>query len=93
MVLLHSGFVKDPEVAKAVDVPVLCLLSKDETEEEVAPFRDNLAAGGSHEIITFGEMQHGWMSARADLKDEKGRNGYDEGYATVQKWLDGDVWG
>lgn len=41
--------------------------------------------------ITFPTMEHGWLSARGDLKDEEVRKAYEEGYKLMLdffgKWL------
>ena len=72
------------------------LLSKDEVhDEERAPWEEALGSdvGDGKEVknasrtIEFGDMVHGWMSARADLEDEKVREGYKRGYNIVREWL------
>lgn len=94
-VQLHSGFTPPGDAAK-ISIPTLMLLSKDELHEaERAPFEDAFGTDvgdgkevkNSSKIIEFGDMIHGWMSARADLEDEKAREGYKRGYEIVIEWL------
>ncbi|KAL9097389.1 MAG: hypothetical protein Q9165_000284 [Trypethelium subeluteriae] len=92
---LHPGF-PSPEVAAKIAVPVLVLNSRDEIgEEERPPFEEALGqdVGDGKEIkdrsriLTFEAMEHGWMSARANLEDESVRQGYERGYEIVREWL------
>ena len=94
-VQLHPGFAP-PDVAAKISIPTLVLLSKDEVDEEDrAPFEEALGKSIDHpvevkdrtRIVTFGDMEHGWMSARANLEDKKVREGYGRGYEIVIEWL------
>ncbi|MCJ1248200.1 hypothetical protein MMC30_005417 [Trapelia coarctata] len=74
---VHPAMV-DPKDAERITVPVCMLASKDEDPEAVKGFETNLKVA-SH-VETFGDQVHGWMAARADLKDERVRQEYERGY-------------
>lgn len=77
---------KDAEVQTA---PHLLLASKDEPADIVEAYKT--AMGDRVEITTYGTMHHGWMGARADLKDEKNveefKRGYEQAGAFFSKYL------
>jgi len=54
------------------------LASKDETAEEVTAWGRALKV--EKHVETFDSQIHGWMSARADLEDEKVKSEYVRGY-------------
>ena len=76
----------DPEDSKQFTIPVVMLPSKDEDAEAVKAFEQNLQV--KCRVETFGEMPHGWMAARADLKDEKVRGEYERGYGIVLEFFE-----
>jgi dienelactone hydrolase len=77
---VHPALV-DPEDGKNFTIPVVMLPSKDEDAEAVKAFERNLEV--KSRVETFGDMVHGWMAARADLKDEKVKKEYQRGYGIV----------
>jgi len=68
----------DAADAAAVTIPVCMLASEDEKAEEVAAW--DAALKVEKHVETFGDQIHGFMSARADLKDEKVKKEYERGY-------------
>lgn len=71
----------DPEDAVKVTVPTCMLASKDETVDDVKKYESSLKVPKHVEI--FADQVHGFMSARADLEDPKGKAEYERGYKTV----------
>ena len=74
---VHPAMV-DPEEAKDIKIPLILLASKDEPEDDVNKYVENLS-GPKHSEI-FKDQVHGWMAARADLKDSNVKNEYERGY-------------
>lgn len=68
----------DPKDAEQCTIPFTTLASKDENADEVKAFHKALPTQNIMHI--FGDQIHGWMSARADLKDEKVKSEYERGY-------------
>ena len=68
----------DTEEAKKVQIPMLILPSQDESKEDFDKYAANLSV--KHKMERFDNMPHGWMSARADLKDETFKKEYERGY-------------
>ena len=66
----------DPEEAKQVQIPMLLLPSQDEPKDEWTQYDANLSV--KHNMVWFDNMPHGWMSARADLKDETFKKEYEK---------------
>ncbi|XXG96609.1 hypothetical protein Hte_002897 [Hypoxylon texense] len=64
--------------AANVKIPMMLLASGDETGEEVKAYDDSLSVPKHVEI--FDGQVHGFMSARADLKDSKVKAEYERGY-------------
>jgi dienelactone hydrolase len=81
---VHPAMVDAADAAK-IKVPLIMLASGDETAEDVKKFGDNLT--GPKHIETFQDQVHGWMAARADLKDERVKAEYTRGYETVLKFF------
>ena len=52
----------DPEDAKKIEIPMAVLASQGEGEEVVKKYEE--ALGGEKYVERFGDMVHGWMSAR-----------------------------
>ena len=61
----------DPADADNLKIPTIMLASGDEPADDVKKFEDRLKVDKHVEI--FRDQIHGWMAARADLKDEKGK--------------------
>ena len=60
----------------------MCVLgSEEEKAEDLATFGNALKV--EKHIERFDDQLHGWMSARADLSDEKVRKEYERGYKTI----------
>ncbi len=76
----HPAMV-DPAEAAGIKVPLVLLASKEEPHDKVAQFEAKLA--GPKHVETFKDQIHGWMAARADLKDERVKEEYGRGYKTV----------
>ena len=81
----HPAMV-DPEDAKAIEIPFCMLASGDENADEVKQFENNLKSPDKYSEV-FGDQVHGWMAARADLKDSKVKAEYERGYKTVVEWF------
>ncbi|KAF2093889.1 putative hydrolase [Rhizodiscina lignyota] len=81
---LHPAML-DPEDAKNVDVPMVLLASKDEDQNAVEKYKNNLHP--VHHVETIPTQIHGWMAARADLKDTEVGKEYQRGYKTVLKFF------
>ena len=68
----------EPKDAEKCTIPFATLASKDEDSEEVMKFHEALST--KKVVHIFEDQIHGWMSARADLKDDKVKAGYERGY-------------
>ena len=68
----------DPEDATKITIPFATLASKGEDADTVQAFEKGLK--GPKLTITFDSQVHGWMSARADLKDPEVKKEYERGY-------------
>jgi len=68
----------DPADAKKVTIPMMMLASKGESADAVKAFGEALTV--PKHVETFGDQEHGWMSARANLADEKAKKEYERGY-------------
>ena len=77
----HPAMV-DPSEAKTIKVPLVLLASKEEPDDKVKEFEDNLKVAAKH-VETFKDQIHGWMAARADLSDPRVREEYARGYRVV----------
>ncbi|KAF3073646.1 hypothetical protein CFAM422_004398 [Trichoderma lentiforme] len=73
----HPGLM-DENDAKAQTAPHLLLASKDEPADKVALYKEIM--GDKIESTTYETMHHGWMGARADLKNEANVKEYERGY-------------
>ncbi|OJJ80155.1 dienelactone hydrolase family protein [Aspergillus glaucus CBS 516.65] len=76
----HPAMV-DPNDAKAVNVPMALLASKDEPPNDIEAFKTNLKT--PNHVETFPTQIHGWMAARSNLEDAEVRKEYERGYKTV----------
>lgn len=75
----------EPEDAKGIKVPLILLASKEEPEDKVKEFEQNLSV--PKHVETFKDQIHGWMAARSDLKDERVKSEYIRGYKTVLEFF------
>ncbi|KAI1502760.1 putative hydrolase [Biscogniauxia marginata] len=64
--------------ATNVKIPTMILASEEEAEADVRKYEANLKVAKHIEI--FSDQVHGFMSARADLKDAKVKAEYERGY-------------
>jgi hypothetical protein len=71
----------DAADAAKVTIPMCVLGSKDEKAEDLEAFGHALKV--EKHIERFDDQLHGWMSARADLEDERVKREYERGYKTV----------
>lgn len=71
----------DPKDAEKISIPMCMLASKDESADDVARYESSLK--GVRHVETYPTQLHGFMSARADLKDTEMRKEYERGYKTV----------
>lgn len=75
----------DASDAEGLSVPTMLLASKEEPEEEVKKFENNLKVAKHVEV--FKDQIHGWMAARADLNDSRVKEEYERGYKTVVEFF------
>lgn len=75
----------DPADATGIEVPFVMIASGDEDAGDVEKFGQGLK--GEKVVERWEGMQHGFMAARADLEDEKVREGYSEGYRVAGEFL------
>ncbi|KAI0098953.1 alpha/beta-hydrolase [Hypoxylon sp. NC0597] len=68
----------DPSDAANVKIPMMILASEEETAEDVKKYEENLKV--PKHIEMFEDQVHGFMSARANLKDDKAKAEYERGY-------------
>ena len=71
----------DPKDAEKISIPMCVLASKDEPADDVKKYEQNLK--GVKHVETFDTQLHGFMSARADFKDQGVLKEYERGYKTV----------
>ena len=74
----------DAEEAKSVKIPTLLLLSKDEGGDDWKEYEGNLSVTKKAERF---EGPHGFMSARADLKDKTMTTEYEQGYKLAAEFF------
>lgn len=75
----------DADEAARVKIPTMLLASNGESPEEVKLYGDNLNV--PKHVERFDDQVHGFMSARADLKDDRVRAEYERGYALALKFF------
>jgi hypothetical protein len=61
------------------------LASGDEPVEDVEKFKENLKV--VNHVETFGDMVHGWMTAKGDLGDERKKGEYERGYKVLLEFF------
>lgn len=71
----------DPKDAEKISIPMCMLASKDEPVNDVEKYEQSLK--GVKHVETFDTQLHGFMSARADLKDTEVLKEYERGYEIV----------
>ena len=80
----HPALV-DPKEAEGIEIPFLLQPSKDEPMDDVNAFAKNLKA--DHMVEHYPDQIHGFMGARADLKDPNVAKNYQKGYETILNFL------
>jgi dienelactone hydrolase len=75
----------EPKDAEGIKIPLILLASGEEPADKVKEFEDKLSVPKHVEI--FKDQVHGWMAARADLKDPKVLQQYTRGYKTVLEFF------
>ena len=68
----------DAEDGKKISIPFAIMLSEDESAAAVEA--KHKALTGPKAVYSFEKQVHGWMSARADLKDAEAKKQYERGY-------------
>ena len=71
--------------AKGIKMPYCMLASGDEDAKLVKEFGEALT--GPKYLETFGDQIHGWMAARADLKNGRVKEEYERGYKTLLEFF------
>ncbi|KAI9744669.1 MAG: hypothetical protein M1818_002198 [Claussenomyces sp. TS43310] len=74
----------DPDDATKVSIPMMMLASKEEKKEDVEQYGKNLTVPKQ---VEFYDEIHGFMTARSDLSEERGRAAYEKGYKTVLEFF------
>ncbi|KAI0449518.1 Alpha/Beta hydrolase protein [Xylaria acuta] len=69
----------DADDAARVKIPTMMLASGGESEEEVKQYEQSLTV--INHVERFDDQVHGFMSARADLKNDRVKAEYERGYA------------
>ena len=64
----------------------MCVLgSEEEKSEDINAFGDALKV--EKHVECFEDQLHGWMSARANLEDERAKKEYERGYKTLLEFF------
>lgn len=79
----------DPSEAAGIEIPHLLIASGDEDAETVKKFEEGLTVPKHFE--RFDGQLHGFMTARADLDDEKVKAEYEKAYKLVISFFDKHV--
>jgi len=81
-----GGFAK--EDAEKVSIPHILLPSKGEDVEVAKAYTEILTGEGKAGVVeTYPTMHHGWMGARANLKDEENLKEYIRGYNQIASYF------
>ncbi|KAI1458316.1 putative hydrolase [Annulohypoxylon moriforme] len=75
----------DPTDGAKVKIPTMMLASEEESVEDVKRYEENLKVPKHVEV--FKDQLHGFMSARADLRDDKAKHEYERGYRLALKFF------
>lgn len=81
----------DPCDAATVSIPMCILASGDEDQVDVQRYASVLT--GEKHIETFGDMPHGWMSAKGDLDNERNKSEYERGYQILIEFFSRYLYG
>jgi len=81
---VHPSFISSSDAEK-IDVPLCLLPSMNEDMKEVQAVYDGVEAKnpGKNFLKLYDTMPHGWLAARADLKDPLGAEKFREGYTDL----------
>lgn len=92
-VQLHPALI-DPREAAEIKIPMCLLASMDEVVDEINKYDAALLTEieGEKHVETFEDQVHGWLSARADLADDRVRAEYERGYRIVVKFFAEHLW-
>lgn len=74
-----------PEEGEKVQIPMMILASKEEPADDIKKYGENLKV--DKHVETFSTEVHGFMSARADLKNETTKKEYERGYKLAVEWF------
>jgi len=82
----------DPKDAEGIVVPHFCLATKDENKDATEAFAEKVKAkegtvGEKSLVMRWEGTFHGFMAARADLKDKENLEYYEKGYKKLVHWL------
>lgn len=81
----------DPEDAKKLTIPHFCLATKDEGAKVVEEFKKNVEENektkGNSTVLYWEGTFHGFMAARANLKDKENLEYYEKGYKKLVHYL------
>ncbi|RFU30725.1 hypothetical protein B7463_g5633, partial [Scytalidium lignicola] len=85
---VHPGLLTR-EDAEKISIPHIVLASNGEEPALVKEYEEVFAPGKGKvgEIETYGTMHHGWMGARADLKNADNLKEYERGYNQLAKFF------
>ncbi|KAI8624394.1 dienelactone hydrolase family protein [Xylariaceae sp. FL1651] len=75
----------DAADAAKVKIPMMMLASKDESAEDVKKYGESLNV--PRYVERFDDQIHGFMSARADLRDARVKAEYERGYALALRFF------
>ncbi|KAJ2980767.1 hypothetical protein NUW58_g6860 [Xylaria curta] len=75
----------DADEAAQVKIPTMLLASKGEEAEIVKEYEERLTV--PKHVERFDDQVHGWMSARADLKNDRVKAAYERSYALALKFF------
>lgn len=81
----------DKSDAQTLTIPHILLASKDESPDAIAGYKQIIESNGKGGYVeTYHTMWHGWMGARADLRNEQSRGEFIRGYVlllnTYMRW-------
>ena len=80
----HPAMV-DANDAPGITIPFALLPSKDESKEDVEKWEKEVKV--KHIVEWFPNQIHGWLAARADLKDSAVEADYKKGYEIILNWF------
>nr|ASK38706.1 dienelactone hydrolase [Paecilomyces divaricatus] len=84
----HPGMLSADDVSK-INIPHIILASKDEDATAVAECKKVLEGPGKTGLVkSYPDQIHGWMAARANLKDETVRKAFEDGYKTAAEFFE-----